>query len=1311
MEYPDNIQVKTVREVSDWVTNVDRPDLRENYALRLRGVLLKRAGVICERDWGTKERYANYPTALASHVAGYLLYIPADVKEYLVLVGLDSASNMRIFVDDGTGAGNWTELSRKLSASINDAAIAATDTTITIHSLQDILAANVAASADELQNYIVVNQTGARAGEAILLTANTSVAADGSDFTITNDVYLGSSGLNWQNSDSLLIYRTTGIYDGYNFSNGATPHIRWLEINEQKKVNLMYGTSADPPVMRNPIQIRKAKYARPESFAIGGTPDTGWVDMGQPFGASTVVNGLSAGYLFVFGATNLSPIEIDVGTAHGLSTGATVFIAGVGGNTAANGSWVITSTGANTFTLDGSTGNGAWTSGGFVIRLIGVSEDGHIRRSVDGSATWTDEQSITGGSFGGVKMYDWNNGYAVGWDGTYCKVYNTTDGGDTWSDVSPTTLAVHMTAIAVTAANTVFIGGPSATIYKTTDSGSSWALANTNIAVLSPDFETLVFSFPSATVGFAAGSYPSPTSLRPYPMWKTTDAGATWTQLTIVGSGFSIYGMTFASTTVGWYANNFGIIWNTADGGTTWTSQYYTGAVIPFRALGYASTTDVYVVGDRYGGQYGRILNTDNGGTTWDEEQSPGVDASLKTITMIGTRVSFAGGTSGRVIRIVAAASGTAATGAGDGWYIDKAQLNPNYTAVGAATDPKYSSDTTTVYNVELGEGVRAHFSFSTDTSDSQFHARIYLVELYGGADGLVYQRTDPIFQLFVSAASAGFPRVPFRIDVDLAKINKNVVGFELYEDIRADSDIASDLGNWIDEAKGYILMKRVLFSDDGWQIDRTTAYTRQFSVDLNLALHSETSSTNASSTLLSILGHDVSKTRQYYSPRYAVKAARTQDSTVAIDIDDKTALLSCYSGAGAHMDDAFVDITVDALGRQQKVGLIGRGDLLGFAILNDNLVELRPAEVVPHDLQSGIQRIIPADVYARNSLTSIGAPDAPGGLAWAGRNALYIMSPDFVIKAINPNWQNFYNGDLMTTTRGTPFLTDANRKTIVGTYNLERDELWFQMLCGTEDGSTTEYLVARTNFKKWYPRKFNITGNAIAYFTTARDGTLLIGSATKALRYPNRDWNTVDVSGAADNGVGLIRITTSAVHGLTTGDKVFIEDVLGVTAANGEWTVTVVDTTNIDLDGSTFAGTYTSGGTVVISHPYEDEVSYLGISASKGIDTIVHVVFGSLFGLSKQILAYSIIQEHSGTVGHNGVINIDFYGNGYATAFQTMPFRPDQPFPVRGIPPRGQLSRMEAKYSIPTADLVDCRDFVLSQIEIGFLTEERIGD
>ena len=75
--------------------------------------------------------------------------------------------------------------------------------------------------------------------------------------------------------------------------------------------------------------------------------------------------GSSTGLGTITAATNATPIAITK-TGHGLLTGSLVVMSGVVGNTAANSppTWVITAVDANTFTLNGSAGNGARTSGG-----------------------------------------------------------------------------------------------------------------------------------------------------------------------------------------------------------------------------------------------------------------------------------------------------------------------------------------------------------------------------------------------------------------------------------------------------------------------------------------------------------------------------------------------------------------------------------------------------------------------------------------------------------------------------------------------------------------------------------------------------------------------------------------------------------------------------------------------------------------------------------------------------------------------------------------------------------------------------------
>lgn len=69
--------------------------------------------------------------------------------------------------------------------------------------------------------------------------------------------------------------------------------------------------------------------------------------------------------LTITGATAATPISI-TSAAHGLATGTKVNIEGIIGVPEANGTFIITNTGANTFTLNGTTGTGAYVSGGFV---------------------------------------------------------------------------------------------------------------------------------------------------------------------------------------------------------------------------------------------------------------------------------------------------------------------------------------------------------------------------------------------------------------------------------------------------------------------------------------------------------------------------------------------------------------------------------------------------------------------------------------------------------------------------------------------------------------------------------------------------------------------------------------------------------------------------------------------------------------------------------------------------------------------------------------------------------------------------------
>lgn len=114
--------------------------------------------------------------------------------------------------------------------------------------------------------------------------------------------------------------------------------------------------------------------------------------------------------LSVNGATNASPIVITTTAAHGLTTGDFVYIDGVGGNTGANGYFSVTVLTSSTFSLDSSTGTGAYTSGGR------VGTDNRISRCV-----------YSGGNTNGTFSSSWRaTPLGTSW-GTGCLTMNQTD--------------------------------------------------------------------------------------------------------------------------------------------------------------------------------------------------------------------------------------------------------------------------------------------------------------------------------------------------------------------------------------------------------------------------------------------------------------------------------------------------------------------------------------------------------------------------------------------------------------------------------------------------------------------------------------------------------------------------------------------------------------------------------------------------------------------------------------------------------------------------------------------------------------------
>ncbi len=124
-------------------------------------------------------------------------------------------------------------------------------------------------------------------------------------------------------------------------------------------------------------------------------------------------------------------------------------------------------------------------------------------------------------------------------------------------------------------------------------------------------------------------------------------------------------------------------------------------------------------------------------------------------------------------------------------------------------------------------------------------------------------------------------------------------------------------------------------------------------------------------------------------------------------------------------------------------------------------------------------------------------------------------------------------------------------------------------------------------------------------------------------------------VTAAVNNGSGLIRLTLSAVppYPIQTGDTVFVGAVGGVTngglAVADKFIATAISNTVIDLQGSTFGGTYTSGGTVFLDGTFRSGDGF----------TFYNTLGGPLATNIEQF-GYQVCVDWSGTTGGSFVVN-----------------------------------------------------------------------
>ena len=226
------------------------------------------------------------------------------------------------------------------------------------------------------------------------------------------------------------------------------------------------------------------------------------------------------------------------------------------------------------------------------FNIDGYPGTGVLYKSTDGGVTWATENLPPGGGlYYTSKITVAPSNSSVVYASGYFDAYRSTDGGQTWTELDLTNGAVDDIAVDPSNADVVYasygsgFSGDSTNygIYKSTNGGTTWTWLTNG---LPPDSQVTRISLAIAPgndkVLYAAinGNKPGSSTVDTNRVYKTTDAGSTWTVLPSVSDTTDFGGGQ------GWYNNVIAVdpnnpntvylggidLWKSSNGGQTWTN-------------------------------------------------------------------------------------------------------------------------------------------------------------------------------------------------------------------------------------------------------------------------------------------------------------------------------------------------------------------------------------------------------------------------------------------------------------------------------------------------------------------------------------------------------------------------------------------------------------------------------------------------------------------------------------------------------------------------------------------------------------------
>jgi photosystem II stability/assembly factor-like uncharacterized protein len=253
---------------------------------------------------------------------------------------------------------------------------------------------------------------------------------------------------------------------------------------------------------------------------------------------------------------------------------------------------------------------------------------GLILRTIDGGRTWARQKSGTASSLVQIRFRDVTTGWAMSDDG---EMLVTTDGGFDWG-VHEIEVDQWVNYFDFSDSLHGWVVGESTQGYQTTDGGTTWKSRGAELLALvdEPRIHTANFlgmEFTDSRVGYIAAmitpnrtSEEDPRAFRKGVVFKTTDAGASWT-VVLARDGLELVGATFVGDDAWIIGTNGDEILHTTDGGKSWSKEA-APTIGAFRATYFIDAKTGWAIR----GWFGSLLRTRDDGRTWTKLELPAID-------------------------------------------------------------------------------------------------------------------------------------------------------------------------------------------------------------------------------------------------------------------------------------------------------------------------------------------------------------------------------------------------------------------------------------------------------------------------------------------------------------------------------------------------------------------------------------------------------------------------------------------------------------------------------------------------------------